>query len=169
MIAKTNAAVVGVFPDRARAQEAILDLKGRGFRDEQLGVASPDEVGPTATRALAGAAAGASAGVTTGALWALGIAAGVLPGIGPVVAGGLLGSLLASAAGGAAVGGAAGALAGLGIPAEEARYYEGELKAGRTLVTVRAEGRGDEAWLALRRHGAFNLHTRQEGESVVVL
>jgi uncharacterized protein (TIGR02271 family) len=95
-----------------------------------------------------------------GALWALGIAAGMLPAIGPVIAGGLLASVLASAAGGAAVGGILGALVGLGIPEEEAKYYEGEFRAGRTLVTVKADGRYDEARAILSRHGAYDVKSR---------
>jgi len=94
-----------------------------------------------------------------GALWALGIAANILPGIGPVVSGGILGSILASAAGGAAVAGVVGALVGLGIPEEDAQYYEGEFKSGRILVTVKADGRYDEAWAILHRHGAYNRET----------
>src|SRR5207253_9660469 len=103
-----------------------------------------------------GAAVGAATGAGVGALWALGIAAGVLAPIGPVIAGGLLASVLASAAGGAAVAGIVGALIGLGIPEEDAKYYESEFKAGRVIVTVRAEGRSDEAWTILNRHGAYN-------------
>jgi len=79
----------------------------------------------------------------------------MLPAIGPVIAGGLFASVLASAAGGAAVAGIVGALVGLGIPEEEAQYYEQEFKAGRTLVTVQANGRYDEAMTILRRHGSY--------------
>jgi uncharacterized protein (TIGR02271 family) len=68
--------------------------------------------------------------------------------------------VLASAAGGAAVAGIVGALIGLGIPEEEARYYEGEVKAGRTLVTVKADNRYAEAEAILRRYGAYDMQTR---------
>ena len=53
----------------------------------------------------------------------------------------------------------AGALIGLGIPEEEAKYYEGEVHAGRTVVTVQAAGRFDEAWQLLTRHGAYDMHS----------
>jgi uncharacterized protein (TIGR02271 family) len=108
-----------------------------------------------------GAAAGVATGAGIGALWALGIAAGMLPAIGPVIAGGLLASVLASAAGGAAAAGIIGALIGLGIPEEDARYYEEEFKAGRTLVTVKANGRYDEALAVIRRHGGYNRTTSE--------
>ena len=84
----------------------------------------------------------------------------MLPAIGPVIAGGLLASILASAATAAAAGGLAGALIGMGIPEEEARHYESELKAGRTVVTVRANGRGAEAWDILNRFGAIDSGSR---------
>jgi hypothetical protein len=45
-----------------------------------------------------------------------------------------------------------GALLGLGIPEEEARQYEGHLRAGRTLVAVQAPARCGEALAILRRH-----------------
>ena len=44
------------------------------------------------------------------------------------------------------------------IRVEEARYY-GESESDRTVVTVKADGRYDEATIILRRHGAFDLHT----------
>lgn len=57
----------------------------------------------------------------------------------------------------------AGALIGLGIPEEEAKYYEGEVKAGRTLVTVKADGRYDEACALLRRFGGYEYSNRLAG------
>ncbi len=51
--------------------------------------------------------------------------------------------------------GIAGALIGLGIPKEEAEYYESEFKEGRTIVTVDAGTRYDEAMGILESHGAY--------------
>jgi hypothetical protein len=163
--------VVGVFLDAQHAQQAVAELRRAGFREDQIGVVSHDRgAASTATPAAdttssvaAGAATGAAAGAGVGALWALGIAAGVLPAIGPVIAGGLLASVLASAAGGAAVAGIVGALLGLGIPEEEAHYYEGEFRSGRTIVTVRADDRYDEAWTILHRFGAYNRTSAAAG------
>jgi flagellar motility protein MotE (MotC chaperone) len=56
-----------------------------------------------------------------------------------------------------------GALIGLGIPEEEARYYEGEFQAGRTLVTACPEGRREEAADILRRHGARDIESAAAG------
>ena len=46
-----------------------------------------------------------------------------------------------------------GALVGLGIPEEEARYYEAGLKAGKVLLTVSAGQRTTEAQAILTQHG----------------
>jgi uncharacterized protein (TIGR02271 family) len=114
--------------------------------------------------AAEGAAVGAAAGVGVGALWALGIAAGFLPAIGPAIAGGLFASILTSAAGAAAVGGLVGALVGLGIPEEEAEFYESEVKAGRTIVTVKTDQRRAEAIDILHKHGATMRGNRTDGK-----
>jgi heat induced stress protein YflT len=158
-----HAVVVGVFHDRAAARAAVDELRKAGFPEDQIGVAAREgsSVAETHTAAAGsrweeGTAAGVATGAGVGALWALGIAAHVLPALGPVILGGLLASVAASAIGGAAVGGVVGALVGLGVPEEEARYYESQFHAGRTLVTVRAPGRYEEASAILRRHGGID-------------
>ncbi len=157
---------VGVFPDRAEAERAVAELKRAGFRDDQIGVVTQkaDERGTAVhkeagSKAGEGAAIGAATGAGVGVAWALGIAAGIFPPLG-VVAGGTLMAILASAGAGAVAAGIAVALIGLGIPEEEARYYEGEVKAGRTLVTVKADGRYDEAVAVLRRFGSYDMASR---------
>lgn len=161
--------VVGVFNNLRDAQTAICDLKAAGFRDDEIGIVGPGDKDTVAgksvdggTHAAEGAAAGVATGAGVGALWAIGIAAGLLPAIGPIVAGGILGSILASAAGGAAVAGLAGALIGLGIPEEEATYYENEFKSGRTVVTVKTTTRQDEARRILGRHSGYDMESRPD-------
>jgi uncharacterized protein (TIGR02271 family) len=170
MATTKRSTVVGVFTDRTQAQRAVAELRQVGFREDEIGVITRDEHGHgteatsgKGSKVAAGAATGVAAGAGVGALWALGIAAGMLPAIGPVIAGGLLASVLASAAGGAVIAGIAGALIGLGIPEEEAKYYESEVHAGRTLVTVKAGARNDEAVGILRRFGAYDMHTAPGG------
>lgn len=175
MATTISSIVVGVFDERREAQEAIDDLRQSGFREDQLGVAMRDTgnaVQPIShvergSMAGEGATAGVVAGAGIGGMWAIAIAAGLLPAIGPVIAGGLLASLLASAAAGAAAGGILGALIGVGVPEQEARYYETEFAAGRVLVTVRPEGREDEATVILRNHGAREVRKPAEGRTKV--
>jgi hypothetical protein len=160
MASAINNTIVGVFDSPQQAQRAVMDLKSAGLGEEQIGVLSRNEEGRVVstdsddeTEAGTGAAAGAAAGAGVGALWGLGILAGVLPGIGPAIVGGTLGILLSSAAAGAAAAGVAGALIGLGMSEEDADYYEGEFKSGRTLVTVRAGAKAAIALQIIERHG----------------
>lgn len=161
--------VVGVFENREEAQKAVNELRRAGFREDEIGVIAQNrdenrkeaQNDDRSNQAGTGAATGAVAGAGIGALWALGISAGMLPAVGPIIAGGLLASVLASAAGTAVAGGIIGALIGLGIPEEEAHYYEGEFKAGRTIVTVKTDTRYDEARSILQRYGAYDRSTAQ--------
>ena len=167
MAMKERDVLVGVFDDRTQAQQAVNELKRAGFTDEQIGVISRNDSTASASRddndgtfAEEGAVTGLAAGAGVGALWGLGILAGAIPGIGPAIAGGTLGILLSSAAAGAAAAGIAGALIGLGIPEDEAKHYESEFQAGRTIVTVKGSGRQSEADTILRRFGAHDIQSR---------
>lgn len=166
---QTRTAVVGVFDDRDRAQKAVEELRRVGFRDDQIGIATQDRTNETGdqsegvgTHAGVGAATGALAGAGVGAAWGIAVVAGLVPAIGPVIAGGALAAILASAGVGAAAAGIAGLLIGMGIPEEEANYYEGEFKAGRTIVTVQAANRYDEAAMIIRRHGGHTQDRKGE-------
>lgn len=157
------ATTVGVFSTWDAAQRAVSDLKAAGYRDDQIGVVGKDDRGNVVKSGKAdsnhageGAAIGAGVGAGAAALMSLGMAAGAIPVIGPVLAVGPLAAALISAAGGAVAGGVAGALVGWGIPEEDAKYYEGEVKAGRYLVTVDAGERGKDAWDIYTRHGGYN-------------
>jgi hypothetical protein len=161
MTGTQRSTVVGVFADHQQADRAVEELHRQGFRTDQIGVAALDPDNAYATnkgaKAGIGAATGAAAGAGVGGLVALGILAGVIPGIGPAIAGGTLAMILANAAGGAAIAGLAGALVGLGIPDAEAKHYEGEFKAGRTVITIQNVGaRYEEAWAILHRFGGYN-------------
>jgi uncharacterized protein (TIGR02271 family) len=163
--------VIGVFRDRSNAELAVDDLRKAGFSDDTIGFVGPEGKSSKRTKTKKegshvgeGLAVGAAAGAGVGGLVALGLLAGVIPAIGPAIAGGTLAMVLANAAGGAAIGGIAGGLVGLGIPEDEATYYENEVKAGRYVVTVRANGRRTEAVEILRRHGGYDMHTAAEAE-----
>jgi uncharacterized protein (TIGR02271 family) len=156
-----KATVIGVFATRSDAEAALRDLRAAGFTDDQVGLVARNASGKLVdeggeTYADEGAVAGAVAGAGVGALVGLGVLAGVIPVIGPAIAGGTLGVILTNAVGGAAALGIAGALIGWGIPEEDAKYYEAEVKAGRFLVTVDAADRKDEAWAILHKHGGYS-------------
>jgi hypothetical protein len=161
--------VVGVFEDRLQADRAVDELRRAGFRDDQIGVAMrhdavdmTDAVDTDGSEAGTGAITGMLTGLGLGALAGLGVLSGVIPIIGPAIAGGTLGIILSNAAVGAGVGGLVGALVGAGIPEEHAHYYQGEFEAGRTIVTVQADGRADEANAILRRYDAYDVERRPD-------
>lgn len=173
MATSKNSTVVGVFDDHDTARRVVQALKKVGFTESEIGVARAgnhssesrmdrdDDEGYSGEGALTGAVAGAGAG----ALWGLGILAGVLPAIGPAIAGGTLAVLLSSAAAGAAAAGLAGALVGMGLSPDEADYYETEMKAGRTIVTVQAGARRQEALSLIQEFGGYDISSRDSGSS----
>ena len=84
----------------------------------------------------------------------------MIPVVGPAIAAGTLGVIVSNAAAGAGIVGLVGALVGAGVPEHEAKFYDKEFEAGRTVVTVTADHRADEATAILRRHGAYDMSTR---------
>jgi hypothetical protein len=161
----THETIVGIFANRARADQAVSALNRAGF--DEVGVVARDlpdgkgiAVGMDGTaeeeNVAAGATTGAALGAAGGALIGAGIITGVIPVIGPVLAIGTLGTILLNAAGGAAIAGIAGALIGWGISEEDARYYESEVKAGKYLVTVQADGRVIEARDILEQYDGYD-------------
>jgi hypothetical protein len=163
-----NSTVVGVFEDRRHANQAITELHQAGFDQSQIGVAMRHTEGRAdaastdhETHAGSGALTGALTGLGLGALAGLGVLAGVVPVVGPAIAAGTLGVILSNAAAGAGIVGLVGALVGAGIPEHEAKYYQGELEAGRAIVTVNAGGRSGEATAILRRCGAYDMSSRR--------
>ena len=160
---KKHTATVGVFESKARAEQAIEDLKAAGFDESKIGLVYRDENGETVTDGAAGdtyaeegAVTGAAVGAGAMALGSLAVTFGVIPVIGPVLAVGPLAAALLSAGAGAAAGGIAGALIGWGVPEEDAEYYQNEVQSGRYLVTVEANGRATEARDILHRRSGFD-------------
>jgi hypothetical protein len=152
----TGRTVVGLFPDRRRAEAAIRDLKASGFPDDSIGLAMQDPASdrpaadtgdPPADAAATGAVSGGVVGGLIGLLGSL-----LVPGLGPSVVGGVLASTLAGAGIGAATGGLIGALMAVGVPEEDARHFDRGLRSGGALVTVSAGARTGEALAILQRH-----------------
>jgi uncharacterized protein (TIGR02271 family) len=169
MTTSQRSTVVGVFERQEQAEQAVQDLRQAGFSADQLGFAGHDKQaqgpgGEQAENIAKGAASGLiPGGVIGGVIGA--VATGLIPGVGPIISAGILAGTVGGAAAGAATGGLVGALTGAGVSEDEARYYEDEFKAGRTLVTVKANGRYDEASAILRRDGAHDIDSRGESPS----
>jgi hypothetical protein len=165
--------VVALFEERAEAEDAIRDLKNAGFTNEQIGVATQervkvqkarsegsgvdDEAGRIVEETASGLAEGAAAGALTGGVLGglIGLVSSLLiPGLGPLIVGGVLASTLMGMGVGAATGGLIGALVGMGVPEQDARYFDAGLRDGRTLLTVSGADRAPQAVAILERHGA---------------
>src|SRR3984893_6808057 len=138
-----NTAVFGIYPGYEAVERAVGALQAAGFRNTDISVLFPENVGTKdfahekGTKAPEGATAGAGTQpVHGGALgWLAGIGALAIPGLGPFIAAGPIVAALAGAGAGGALGGITGALDGMGIPEEEAKRYEGRLKEGNILLS----------------------------------
>ena len=142
-----NTAVFGLYPNHSSAENGVETLKQAGFRNTDISVLFPENVGSKdfghekGSKAPEGAATGAGSGaVLGGALgWLVGIGALAIPGLGPFVAAGPIMAALAGMGVGGAAGGITGALIGLGIPEYVAKRYEGRVRDGGILLSVHSD------------------------------
>src|SRR5215472_14653472 len=145
-MAGKNTAVFGIFPTYADVEEGVKALKDAGFRNTDISILLPENVGTKDlaheknTKAPEGAAAGGGAGlVVGGTLGWLGIGALAIPGLGPFIAAGPIMAALAGVGVGTAVEGLTGGLIGMGIPEYEAKRYEGRVRNGGILLSVHSD------------------------------
>jgi hypothetical protein len=168
MIVAGKKTAVGAFADRAAAENALEALHRAGFASYQLGfvtregaltaTVAHESPSPEETNVPSAAAGAVGGGVIGGALAA--VVALLIPGLGTA----LVGGILAGAAIGALTGGFAGSLVSLGVPEEDARYYQEQLAAGCTLVTVSniSIERYREAVILLRQNGAYDAVVKND-------
>jgi uncharacterized membrane protein len=155
--------VIGYFKDNGKAQEALRELKEKGFNEisilgNEKGDKSDDKSGNKGRNdaTFGTLTSGTVTGGAVGGLAGLAMGAGLLfiPGIGPILA---LGPL-AAALGGAVTGGIGGALIDYGIPADQSNFYETKIKEGNTVMVLKAdEHKIDEVAKILRNHGAQDV------------
>ena len=167
-----NTAVFGTYSTYGAVDGAVEALRTSGFRNTDISVLFPENVGTKdfavakGTKAPEGAATGVGTGaVVGGALgWLAGIGALAIPGLGPFIAAGPIMAALAGGAVGGAVGGVTGALIGMGIPEYEAKRYEGRLKKGGILLSVHSDNSDwtDRAKKILERTGAEDISSTGE-------
>ncbi len=174
-MAGKNTAAFGIFPNRELLESAINSLKDEGYRNTDISVLYPENVGnkdfahKKNTKAPEGATAGAGTGLVVGGAlgWLAGIGALAIPGLGPFIAAGPIMAALAGAGVGGTVGGLVGALVGMGIPEYEAKRYEGRVKSGGILMSVHCD---DSAWTRkatdiLIHNGAEDVSSTGESEA----
>ena len=174
-MAGKNTAVFGIYPSYAAVENGVDALKVAGFRNTDISVLFPENVGSKDFAHEKGTKApeGASAGAGTGALlggglgWLAGIGALAIPGLGPFIAAGPIVAALAGAGVGGAVGGITGALIGMGIPEYEAKRYEGRVKDGGILLSVHSDSSDwtKRAKEILERTGAQDISSTSEASA----
>jgi len=170
-----NIAVFGIYPTYGAVDGAVESLRASGFRNTDISVLFPENVGTKdfahekGTKAPEGAATGGTTGfIVGGALgWLAGIGALAIPGLGPFIAAGPIVAALAGVGVGGAIGGITGALIGLGIPEYEAKRYEGRIKEGGILLSVHCD---DSNWTKrakqiLERTGAQDVSSSGEANA----
>lgn len=141
--------IIGAFPDKREANEAIVELEEAGVTQEDFSIIAQENMEETSNAegdkrksatdraagsgAAVGGVAGGLAGLISGAVATAGMFVA-----GPVVLLAGLGWVALTTVGGgvigATAGGVVGALVGLGIPQETARHHESVLKAGGILL-----------------------------------
>lgn len=156
--------VIGLFDSRDQAEKAVSALRNSGFYEEiSILAADKGKTGAAMGRQDRPGAAdtgSVASGVTTGGVLgglaglAMGVGALAIPGIGPIIAAGPIAGLLS----GAATGGIAGGLIDWGIPAERGKFYEGKVREGKILASVRTdEMKINDAANILRQNGAKDV------------
>ncbi|HYP14516.1 MAG TPA: quinol:electron acceptor oxidoreductase subunit ActD [Bryobacteraceae bacterium] len=172
---RRDVAVFGIYSSQQHAEEAIDAMRAAGFRNEDISVLLPDNLGnkdfghERHTKAPEAATAGAAtAGILGGALgWLVGVGALAIPGVGPFLAAGPIMAALAGLGAGTVLGGLTGALVGMGIPEYEAKRYEGRIRSGGILLSVHCD---DEHWVQrakemLKHTGAEDIASAAEAKA----
>jgi hypothetical protein len=170
-----NMSVFGIYTHRSYAEEAVDALRAANFRNTDISVLFPDNVGTKDfahehhTKAPEGTAAGATSGAVLGGVlgWLAGIGALAIPGVGPLLAAGPIVAALAGAGAVGMAGGIVGALVGLGIPEYEAKRYEGRVKNGGILLSVHCDSHD---WIVkakdiLKHTGAEDIASASEASA----
>lgn len=167
-----NKAVFGIYASERQLDEGLARLRDAGFRNTDVSVLVPENIGnkdfahEKGTKAPEGAATGAASGaVIGGALgWLAGIGSLAIPGVGPFIAAGPILGLLGGIGAGGAVGGFTGALIGMGIPEYEAKRYEGRVKKGGLLLSVHCDDGDwvDRAKDIMEQTGAEDISSTSE-------
>jgi hypothetical protein len=171
-MAGKNTAVFGIYRTAESVESAVDGLRMAGFRNTDISVLFPENVGTKdfaiekGTKAPEAAVTGGGSGAVIGGTlgWLAGIGALAIPGLGPFIAAGPIVAAIAGVGAGGALGAVTGALIGLGVPEYEAKRYQGIVKEGGILLSVHAD---DSEWARkakeiLEATGATNIASTGE-------
>jgi hypothetical protein len=174
-MAMKNIAAFGIYPDQGTVNDAIESLKTAGFRQTDISVLFPENLGSKDfahekhTKAPEGAVAGGGSGAVLGAAfgWLVGAGALLIPGLEAMHAAGPILGMLGGLGVGVTLGGLTGALVGAGVPEYEAKRYEGRLRKGGILLSVHCDNArwSKTARAILKRTGAGDISTTGEAKA----
>jgi hypothetical protein len=169
-----HSTVIGIFEDSKKAQQAIQELKQAGFTNDEVGFVMRNQDVKDVAREAASShpneAENASGGTADSLTRAIvggmidAIALLLLPVIGPSPAENALETTLPAAEQTLdRIEGAAGSSSRKAKEdrAKEVNYYRHEFEAGRSFVTIRADGQEQEASDILRRNGAHDVQSHR--------
>jgi len=170
-----NIAAFGIYPDQGTVNDAIESLKAAGFRQTDVSVLFPENLGSKDfahekhTKAPEGAVAGGGSGAVVGAAlgWLVGAGALMVPGLEAMHAAGPMIGMLGGMGAGVTIGGLTGAMVGSSMPEYEAKRYEGRVRKGGILLSVHCD---NSEWAKtargiLKRTGASDVSTTGEAKA----
>jgi hypothetical protein len=174
-MAVKNVAAFGIYPDQGTVNDAVESLKAAGFRQTDISVLFPENLGSKDfahekhTKAPEGAVAGGGSGAVVGAAlgWLVGAGSVMVPGLEAMQAAGPVLAMFGGMGVGVTLGGVAGAIAGAGVPEYEAKRYEGRVRKGGILLSVHCD---NATWAKtargiLKRTGASDIATTGEAKA----
>lgn len=163
--------IVGIFDNYSSAENAAHQINENGFKTSDISILAKHTEGTTPTQNNVdtqdtnaanptptndnisdGVVTGTVLGGLAGLL--IGIGTVAIPGLGVIAAAGPIVGLLS----GAVTGGVVGGLVDLGIPEEESKKYESEIKSGKTLLSMKInDEHQDQVSSILRNCGASKV------------
>jgi hypothetical protein len=168
-----NGLITGLFSNPKTVESAYDELLQKGYKNEDINLVMSEDTHSKyfsnvdsnvstnlGNKSVEGLGIGAAIGGSVGALAAALAAAGTslaIPPLGIIVSGALAAGL-AGAGAGATAGGIVGFLLGLGIPNEQAKMLEGDIRKGGVIISVKTNSEQDlrdlnKKWLALQNSG----------------
>ena len=159
-----QAKVIGSFSSPDEAERAIRNMRSKGLTENEMSVIAKGNEGQANNNNNNNnngnnLSSGMTTGGVLGGIAGLAASAGALmiPGVGPIVAMGPLAATITGAVGGGIVG----SLVDWGIPADQAKKYEQDIKAGGAIVSVEStRQKVDDAANQLRAEGARNVYVK---------
>jgi len=174
-MASRNISTFAIYSNSEVVAEAVTALRDAGFRNTDISVLYPDNLGSKDfahekhSKAPEGAVAGGGSGAVIGAAlgWLVGAGSLLVPGLEPVLAAGPVIGMLSGMGVGVTVGGLAGAFVGAAKPEYEAKRYEGRLRKGGILLSVHCDNPqwAKTAKAVLKRTGGTHISTSTEARA----